>query len=86
MLLRESFLLQKRLSQKHIKLTLDKTVKKYLAQKGFEPSFGARPLKRVIQNEILDELALLIIEGKLKEGAKIKVSIKNGKIVFISKA
>lgn len=79
-------LLQKRLSQKHIKLTLDKTVKKYLAQKGFEPSFGARPLKRVIQNEILDELALLIIEGKLKEGAKIKVSIKNGKIVFISKA
>ncbi len=40
-------------------------VKKMLAEKGFDPIFGARPLKRVIQNMILDELAMQIIEGKI---------------------
>jgi len=56
-------------------------VKKLLAEKGYDTTFGARPLKRLIQNMILDELALEIIEGKIKVG-KIKVAIKNEKPVF----
>ncbi|MEK9130475.1 MAG: hypothetical protein AAB526_03735 [Patescibacteria group bacterium] len=47
--------------------------KKFLSQKGFDPFYGARPLKRVIQNLILDPLALKIIDGEIKEGDKIKI-------------
>jgi len=47
--------------------------KKLIAKKGYDPSFGARPLKRAIQDLVLDELALKIVEGKVKEGDKVKV-------------
>ncbi len=71
---------QNRLNEKKIKLDLNEETKKYLAKKGYDPDFGARPLKRVIQNELMDELALKIIEGKIKEGAIVKVKINKGKI------
>ena len=77
-------LVQKRLAQKHIRLIVDCLAKKYLVKKGFDPTYGARPLKRVIQNEILDELALQIIEGKVAENAKIKITVKKERIVFLS--
>jgi len=73
---------QKRLEEKNIKIIMTSQTKKYLTEKGFDPAYGARPLKRVIQNEILDELALEIIEGKIREGDRIKVGVKNKKIVF----
>jgi ATP-dependent Clp protease ATP-binding subunit ClpB len=77
---------QKRLDAKKIKLVISDAVKKVLAEKGFDPTFGARPLKRVIQNMILDELALQIIEGKIKEGAKVLISLdKDQKITFTTK-
>jgi len=75
-------LVQKRLDEKNIKLVMTQQAKKYLAEKGFDPSYGARPLKRVIQNEILDELALRMIEGKICEGEKVKITAEKGKIVF----
>ncbi|MBU1130603.1 ATP-dependent chaperone ClpB [Patescibacteria group bacterium] len=71
-----------RLAKKNIKVEFTKALEEYLANEGYEPSFGARPLKRVIQNQILDELALQIIEGKVKEGDKINVDVKGGKVVF----
>ncbi len=74
--------IQKRLDEKRVKLALSPEVKKYLGEKGYDPSYGARPLKRIIQNEILDELALQIIEGKIKEGDKVKINISKNKIVF----
>ena len=74
--------LQKRLDGKNIKLTLSAAAKKYLTEKGFDPAYGARPLKRVIQNDIMDELALEIIEGRIVEGDKVKADIENDKIVF----
>ena len=74
--------IQHRLEDKGIKLTLSASAKKYLAEKGFDPAYGARPLKRVIQNEIMDELAMRIIEGKIKEGNRVKVDIEKDKIVF----
>jgi len=57
-------------------------VKVYLTQKGFDPVYGARPLKRIIQNEILDELALEIIEKKIVDGDTVKVLLEKEKIVF----
>jgi ATP-dependent Clp protease ATP-binding subunit ClpB len=73
---------QKRLAEKNITLKISPEVKAYLTKKGYDPHYGARPLKRVIQNEILDELALEIIEGKISEGAKVKIAIEKEKIVF----
>ncbi|MCX6743676.1 MAG: type VI secretion system ATPase TssH, partial [Candidatus Parcubacteria bacterium] len=72
----------KRLADKKIKLEFTKALEEYLANKGFDPQFGARPLKRVIQNQILDDLAMQIIEGKIKEGQKVKVDVEKDKVVF----
>ena len=67
--------LEKRLNDKNIKLNIGNKVKKMLADKGFDTTFGARPLKRIIQNMILDQLALEIIEGKIRDGNKILLDI-----------
>ena len=77
--------LEKRLLDKNIKLKIAAKVKKMLAEKGYDITFGARPLKRIIQNSILDELALEIIEGKIKEGNKISIDlgVKNELLVSV---
>jgi len=64
---------QSRLAAKNIKLQFKEGIKKLIAKKGFDPTFGARPLKRVIQNMILDELALEIIEGRIKDNDKVEI-------------
>jgi ATP-dependent Clp protease ATP-binding subunit ClpA len=64
-----------RLKNKDITIKIESKVKKMLAEKGFDTTFGARPLKRIIQNMILDELALEIIEGKVKEGDKVIIDL-----------
>lgn len=71
---------QLRLNEKRITLVIDEAVKKYLAKEGYNPDFGARPLKRLIQNKILDELALKILEGKIQDGKKVKVNLEKGAI------
>jgi len=71
-----------RLTEKKITLDIDDSVKKYLAKEGYDPNFGARPLKRAIQTDLLDELSLRIIEGKIKNGAKVKITVEKGKIVI----
>lgn len=72
--------LQKRLEAKKLHIELTSTAKTHLARFGYDPNFGARPLRRYIQNHIENPLALLILEGKLKEGKKIKIDVKEGKI------
>ncbi|MBU1870938.1 MAG: AAA family ATPase [Patescibacteria group bacterium] len=67
--------LEKRLKNKEINLRIGLKVKKMLAEKGFDITFGARVLKRTIQNLILDELALEIIEGKIKSGDKVIIDL-----------
>ncbi len=67
--------LSKRLHDKNIKLRIGVKVKKMLADEGYDITFGARPLKRLIQNSILDELALKIIEGKINDGDNIMIDI-----------
>jgi ATP-dependent Clp protease ATP-binding subunit ClpB len=73
-------LVAKRLRTKGIKIEVSQKAKKLLAKEGFDPAFGARPLKRVIQNRILDEIAMLLVEGKAKEGDKIKIEEENGRL------
>ena len=75
-------LIQQRLSQKHIELSLAPKAKEFLGEKGYDPVFGARPLKRIIQREILDPLARKLLDGTFKEGDHIRVDIPDGRVVF----
>jgi ATP-dependent Clp protease ATP-binding subunit ClpB len=63
------------LSSQGIDLIYDKKVIDYLAKKGFDPVFGARPLRRLIEEELLDEVSLLIIEGKIGSGTKLELLV-----------
>ena len=76
-------LVRERLNGKRIKLNVTARAKDQLSKQGYEPNFGARPLKRVIQTEILDELALRMIEGSVREGSTVKIDAENSKIVFV---
>lgn len=66
-----------------IKINIDDQVKTYLAKKGYDPVYGARPLKRLIQNELLDELSLKLLEPMRQSNAIYQVSLdaKNGKLI-----
>jgi len=67
-------LLDKRLSQRKITLQLDEAARKWLADEGYDPVFGARPLKRVIQRSLQDPLAELLLGGDVKDGSVLPVS------------
>lgn len=74
----------KRLKDQEIKLTVTPKAKEHLSKKGFDPDYGARPLKRVIQSEILDPLSLMIIENKVKDDAIITVDLVKDKLTLKS--
>ena len=67
-------LLQKRLDERKIKITLSKEAKEMLALDGYDPVYGARPLKRLIQHKIQDPLSLLMLDGRFKTGDTIKIT------------
>jgi ATP-dependent Clp protease ATP-binding subunit ClpB len=73
---------EERLGKKEIKVDFTDSAKQFLAEKGFDPNLGARPLKRVIQKLILDPLSLKIVAGEIKEGEKVTVDLKDNKIFF----
>ena len=73
---------QKRLAEKKIKIRVTREAKKLLTIKGYDPNFGARPLKRIIQQLILDQAAKHIIEGKIKEGDTVIFDEQNGEITL----
>ncbi len=74
--------LQKRLEDQKLKLVLTDEAKRHLAREGYDPVYGARPLKRVIQRELLDPLALSILDGHFKEGQTITADANEGKLTF----
>ena len=76
--------LEQRLSEKRIQLKMTEKAKEWLAKEGFDPAYGARPLKRVIQKEIQDKLAMKLLEGKFKEGSMITADLddRKGELVF----
>ncbi|HTP94139.1 MAG TPA: ATP-dependent chaperone ClpB [Xanthobacteraceae bacterium] len=66
--------LQKLLDDRKITITLDAKARDWLADKGYDPAYGARPLKRVIQKSVQDPLAELILSGRIKDGEKVAIS------------
>jgi len=74
--------LSKRLEQQKIRLDLSDSAKQLLAREGYDPVYGARPLRRTIQREILDPLSIDILEGKVREGQTVHVDAKNGALSF----
>jgi len=74
--------LGKRLAQQNLTLDVDGAAKKLLAKEGYDPQFGARPLKRAVQERILNPLSMKLLEGDFKPGDKIKVTAKGDELVF----
>jgi ATP-dependent Clp protease ATP-binding subunit ClpB len=73
------------LEKSSIKLTITKKVVDFIATIGFDPQFGARPIKRVIQKNLLNELSKMILEEKVDKNSVIVVDEKNGELVFKNK-
>ena len=65
---------RKRLADRELRLELDESAKSYLAREGYDPHFGARPLKRAIQQHLLDPVALRLLDGTFAAGDEIRVS------------
>jgi ATP-dependent Clp protease ATP-binding subunit ClpB len=74
--------LAKRLAGQNMNLEVTAKAEALVAKEGYDPVYGARPLKRAIQREILDPLSLEILNGRFKEGDRIEVDEKDGEIVF----
>ncbi len=73
------------IAEKGMTLEVTQEAKEFLAEKGYDPQFGARPLRRVIQNEIEDRLSDELLEGRLGEGDTVVVDIKDGAVFVTSK-
>jgi ATP-dependent Clp protease ATP-binding subunit ClpB len=75
-------IVEDRIADRNIKLKYPASVIKYLAEEGYDPSYGARPLKRVIQNKILDGIAQLMVAKRIKEGDTVTLGISKGAFTF----
>ncbi len=78
-------LIDRRLQERKLSIELTEAAKKYIAEQGYSPVYGARPLKRSLQKLILDPLSLDILSGKFSEGDHIVVGISKGEITFSKK-
>jgi len=74
--------LSKRLENNKITLELTDRAKEFLANTGFDPVYGARPLKRTIQRLVQDPLAMKILEGSIQEGNRIEMDVRDGEVIF----
>jgi ATP-dependent Clp protease ATP-binding subunit ClpB len=74
--------LRQRLAERHITLKLSPAAMELIANEGYDPNYGARPLKRVIQRRIQDPLALAILDGKFSEGDTVLVDVEKGELVL----
>lgn len=72
----------KRLDERSIKATITKEARRELAREGFDPSYGARPLKRMIQKKIYDTIAMKMLKGEIKEKSSVIIDTKGGNIVI----
>ena len=70
------------MADRKLKIELDDTARTWLANKGYDPAYGARPLKRVIQKSVQDPLAEQILAGKIKDGQTVRLSVRDGNLVI----
>jgi ATP-dependent Clp protease ATP-binding subunit ClpB len=75
-------MLQRRLEGRKLVISITDAAREYLANKGFDPTFGARPLKRLLQREIQDVLAVKLLSGELLEGDEVEVDAEDGGLTF----
>jgi ATP-dependent Clp protease ATP-binding subunit ClpB len=73
-------LIRKRLQERKLILELTPAAKEYISKEGYSPVYGARPLKRVLQKQILDTLAMNLLEGLFDEGDRIIIDSDGGRI------
>ncbi len=78
-------LLRGRLAERHIELVLTDSAKELLARKGYDPMYGARPLKRVIQREFETKLSRSLLTGDITDHSRVEVTAKKGELEFVSK-
>ncbi len=78
--------LTKLLADRNITIDLDDSARTWLANRGYEPAYGARPLKRVIQKFVQDPLAEAILSGRVKDGEIVSLTVRNGDLVLIDAA
>ncbi len=78
--------LAKLLEDRKITLELDPKARQWLADKGYDPAYGARPLKRVIQKAVQDPLAQMLLSGEIVDGSTVKIDVANGVLTFNGKA
>jgi ATP-dependent Clp protease ATP-binding subunit ClpB len=71
-----------RLAERQMHLTITPAAEQWLAEKGYDPAFGARPLKRVIQREVLDKLARMVLSGELREGDTVTIDADGDQLTF----
>jgi ATP-dependent Clp protease ATP-binding subunit ClpB len=74
--------LARRVSERGIEIELTARARELIGNLGFDPTYGARPLKRVIQKQLVDKLALRLLEGEFAEGDSVKVDAADGELVF----
>jgi ATP-dependent Clp protease ATP-binding subunit ClpB len=74
--------LENRLAERRVHLVVTDAARRLLAQRGWDPVYGARPLKRAIQRLVQDPLAMMLLEGKFSDGDTITVDAKGGEITF----
>jgi ATP-dependent Clp protease ATP-binding subunit ClpB len=78
--------LAKLLEERKITVVLEPAAREWLADKGWDPAYGARPLKRVIQKSLQDPLAELILSGKIKDSDRVTIGVESGELVFNGEA
>ncbi len=78
--------LAKLLAERKLTIHLDEAAKEWLGARGYDPAYGARPLKRVIQKYVQDPLAELILQGKIREGGKVEVTANSDGLVINGQA
>jgi len=74
--------LRERLAERGLGLELTDAAKELLAEVGWDPTYGARPLKRAIQRLVENPLALRLLEGEFEEGDTVRVDVENGELAF----
>jgi ATP-dependent Clp protease ATP-binding subunit ClpB len=74
--------LMKRLEERKIRVELSDRAKDLLIAEGYDPMYGARPLKRAIQREVLDPLAMRVLQGEFKEGDAVRIDASGGQLQF----
>jgi ATP-dependent Clp protease ATP-binding subunit ClpB len=74
--------LMKRLEDRKIRVELTDRAKDLLIEEGYDPTYGARPLKRTIQRQVLDPLAMRVLQGEFREGDTVRIDAQEGGLRF----